>query len=77
MQAKFLVIASAAVLLTMCSGPAEEKKEGSTPKETKRVVPHPKDVHTFSNYEKAYCTHLFLDITILFELQQYICVLDF
>lgn len=68
MQAKFLVIASAAVLLTMCSGPAEENKEGNKEaKETKRVVPHPKDVHTFSNYEKAYCTHLSLDIAINFD----------
>lgn len=69
MQVKILSLAAAAMIFASCGGSDSEKKEGDNkePKETKNVIPHPKDVHTFSNYEEAYCTHLFLDINVNFD----------
>src|SRR5688572_11968948 len=68
MQVKILSLAAAALILTSCGGSDADKKEGKdAPKETKNVIPHPKDVHTFSNYEEAYCTHLYLDINVNFD----------
>jgi leukotriene A-4 hydrolase/aminopeptidase len=68
MQVKILSIAAALMILASCGG-SDAKKEGDKkePKETKNVIPHPKDVHTFSNYEEAYCTHLHLDIAVNFD----------
>ncbi len=68
MQVKILSLAAALLILASCGG-SDAKKEGDKkePKETKNVIPHPKDVHTFSNYEEAYCTHLHLDIAVNFD----------
>ena len=68
MQVKILSLLAAALIFVSCGGSAD-KKEGdkSSPKKTKNVIAHPKDTHTFSNYEQAYCTHLFLDININFD----------
>lgn len=68
MQVKLLTLATAILFLASCGGSdqkTDEKKDEK--KEVKQVIPHPKDVHTFSNYEKAYCTHLFLDINVNFD----------
>lgn len=54
-------------MFTMCSSPTEENKEKEKEREVKKVVAHPKDVHTYANTDFAYTSHLFLDINIDFK----------